>query len=65
MLKLAILIISAGIIVSFVALLGLSTGLSEGLLVVLAIGLAVGGTGILLARAASSPAATQRRLRPS
>ncbi|HEY1956112.1 MAG TPA: hypothetical protein VGH28_10870 [Polyangiaceae bacterium] len=63
MLQLAIVVISAGILISFVALFGLSTGLPIGVLGVLAFGFALGLTGILLGRAWGGPAATQRRLR--
>lgn len=65
MLQVAIAVISAGILISFISLLGLSTGLGAGLLVVLAFGLALGGTGILLGHIWGGPASTQRRLRES
>ena len=63
MLQLAILVISAGILIAFVALFGLSTGVGAGLLTILGLGVIIGLTGILLGRAWGGPAATQRRLR--
>ena len=63
MLPLAMIIITAGILATLIALLGLTSGLSAKLLVIFGVGLAFAAGGALLARAAKgSRAATARRL---
>ena len=63
MLPLAMLVITAGILVTFISLLGLTSGMSAKLLVIFGVGLAFAAAGALLARAArGSRAATRRRL---